>query len=240
MKVLAIDSSPHGESMDILLGPYLEGMRDAGAEVELYYGRDLVIYPCCGNLNCTVRTPGKCMAYDDMRWLRKKMGEADALVLASPLYFSGVTGPEGATASMKSLQERLVPSMEPSVDVPYEHAVHTIREEVSLRKVVLVTGCGYWEVDGLNPMLTHIKAFCTNSYPGFEGNILEPRSAILRGALKNGASGDEIFQAARDAGRRLMLEYKAPSGYGRRMAHPLTASPHLKKRDWDNVILYRF
>ena len=32
--------------------------------------RDLLIFPCCGNMNCTVRTPGQCMAWDDMRWLR--------------------------------------------------------------------------------------------------------------------------------------------------------------------------
>jgi multimeric flavodoxin WrbA len=240
LEVLAINTCPEKGKGNIarLLDPYLEGMTEAGASVELYYAHDLTIFPCCGNLNCTISTPGNCMAYDDMRWLRPKIGHADVLVLASPLYFNGMTGPEGMTASMKSLQDMLVPEMEPSMDRPYEHAVHTTREAVSLRKVVFVSGCGFWEVDGLNPVLTHIKAFCMNSYPAFEGNIPEPRGAILRGALKGDASGSEVIQIAREAGRMLVLEDKFPSM--RMLSTPPPRRASHAKREWANVILYQF
>ncbi len=233
MKVLAIDSSPDDGIMSMLLDPYLDGIRAAGAEVEVYHGRDLVVYPCCGNLNCTVSTPGKCMAHDDMRWLRPKIGQADALVLASPLYFDGVVGHE--TPSMRSIKAKLVTDMELSTDHMYEHAVHTTREAVRLGKVILVSGCGFWEVDGLNPVLSHIKAFCTNSYPGFEGNLPEPRGAVLRGGLKEGASMSDIAIAARDAGRQLVVDSKKKV-----LPETLPAGVPSIKFEWKNLIFYQF
>jgi hypothetical protein len=241
MKALAIDSSPKkkGRNTAMLLDPYLEGMREAGAEVELYYGEDLVIYPCCGNLNCTVRTPGRCMAHDDMRWLRKKIGRADILILASPLYFNGTIGPEGVTVPMRSLLDRLATIQSSSSEVWYEHAVHTTREDVSLRKVVLVSGYGFWEFEGLYPILTHLKAFCQNTYPGFEGNILECRGASLKRGLKCGTSREDVIQVAREAGRRLVREDKPPSMMGRLSGLPRDIVSHTK-REWENVILYQF
>ncbi len=206
MRALAIDTSlKKDRNVAGLLGPFIDGMREAGAEVEHYFARDLTIFPCCGNLNCTVRTPGKCMAYDDMRWLRKKIARADVLVLASPLYFNGTTGPEGVTASLMSLQQKLAPGKKTPVDMPYGHALHTTREVARLRKVVIASCRGFWEVEGLNPALTHLKAFCMNSYPGFDGNIPEPRGAILRGELKDGVPWSEIVRRAREAGRRTVL-----------------------------------
>ncbi len=208
MTVLAINTCPQKDHGDVaaLLDPFLEGMKEAGAGIELHYARDLTIFPCCGNLNCTIRTPGNCMAYDDMRWLRQNIGQADVLVLASPLYFNGVVGPEGATSSLKSLLARLVPGSQPSNDTPYEHAVHTTKESVSLRKVIFVSGCGFWEIDNFYPVLTHIKSLCHNTFPEFAGNIGDGHGVILNGAIRSGASMEDIAATARSAGRRLITD----------------------------------
>jgi multimeric flavodoxin WrbA len=212
MKVVSINTSHDKGHSGIagLLDPFLEGMKEAGADVELYYSRDLVIFPCCGNLNCTIKTPGKCMAYDDMRWLRQKIGQADILVLASPLYFNGLIGPEGATPSMKSLLGRLIPGKSPSADEPYEHAVHTTKEPVCLRKIVFVSSCGFWEIDDFYPVLTHIKALCYNTFPEFAGNINTVHGVLLRGALEAGASERDVLELARSAGRQLAQGAKEP------------------------------
>lgn len=210
-KALAINTSPDKNNGVVarLLDPFLEGMKSAGFQVELYYARDLVIFPCCGNLNCTVRTPGNCMAYDDMRWLRQKIGQADVLILASPLYFNGIVGPEGATVSLKSLLSRLVPVNQAPLEVPYEHAVHTTREAVSLRKVVIASGCGFWEIGDFYPVLTHIKALCYNTFPDFAGNITGESGVLLRGALENGTSDIDIREVSRKAGIELANADKA-------------------------------
>lgn len=213
MKVIAINTSPDRGYGIIsrLLDPLLEGMKAAGAEVELYYSRDLVIFPCCGNLNCTIRTPGNCMAYDDMRWLREKIGQADVLVLASPLYFNGLIGTEGATPSLRSLLGRLIPGGSFSEDEPYEHAVHTTRESVNLSKILFVSGCGFWEIDDFYPVLTHIKALCYNTFPEFAGNINTVHGVLLLGALETGASEKEVLELARAAGRQLARGAKEPA-----------------------------
>jgi multimeric flavodoxin WrbA len=68
MKALAINSSPNKGKGNtaLILKPFLEGMKEAGAEVELYHTSDLKINPCQGDLSCWLRTPGECIHNDDM------------------------------------------------------------------------------------------------------------------------------------------------------------------------------
>jgi multimeric flavodoxin WrbA len=233
MKVVAINTGEERNRgvISLLLDPFLDGLRESGAEVELFYARDLMIFPCCGNLNCTVQTPGKCMAYDDMRWLRQKIGQADVLVLASPLYFDGRTGPEGATPSLKTLLERLIPGTHMSAYRPYEHAVHTIREDVNLSKVVIASGSGFWEIDGLCPALTHVKALCHNSFPEFAGNITEPRGVLLRGAMPRGLIDWDIIGAAREAGCQLAGEEAKPP-----VAHDIARREAVTRDFYDRIM----
>jgi hypothetical protein len=240
---VAINTDPEKDwgVINILLAPLLEGMKESGAGVELYYSRDLLIFPCCGNLNCTVQTPGQCMAYDDMRWLRSKIGQADVLVLASPLYFNGFTGRAGATPSLKLLLDRLVPGAPVSADMPYEHAIHTTREPVNLRKVLIVSGCGFWEIDGFNPVLTHLKAFCYNTFPELAGCITGPLGAHVRGELREGASESEIIAIARAAGRGLVRDYISGAAPARaEVACDGRAETSWSRRDWNGEILYKY
>lgn len=243
MHVVAINTDPEKDwsVIGILLAPLLEGMREAGASVELYYSRDLLIFPCCGNLNCTVKTPGKCMPHDDMRWLRGKIGRADVLVLASPLYFNGFTGRAGATGSMRLLQDRLVPGAPASADMSYEHAIHTTREPTNLGRVLLVSGCGFWELDGFNPVLTHLKAFCCNTFPELAGCIDGPRGARVLGVLREGAPESEIIAVARATGREVVRDHRSravPPGVG--VACDGRALSSWSRRDWSGEILYKY
>ena len=52
LKVLAINSSPHkgNGNTALVLTPFLEGMKEAGAEIETVYTEDLNIRPCRGDL----------------------------------------------------------------------------------------------------------------------------------------------------------------------------------------------
>jgi hypothetical protein len=105
MKVLAINGSPHMQKGNtaLILGPFLEGMREAGAEVELLYTSKLDIKPCLGCFSCWIKTPGRCVHEDDMSGILVKLREADIWVWATPLYFDGVSGP------LKNLIDRLTP-----------------------------------------------------------------------------------------------------------------------------------
>ena len=106
MKVLAINSSPRMDKGNtaLILNPFLEGMKEAGAEVELFYTSKLKIHPCTGEFNCWIKTPGECLHNDDMKMLYPKIAEADVMVFAIPVYVDGVTGP------MKNLiDDRMIP-----------------------------------------------------------------------------------------------------------------------------------
>lgn len=71
MKVLAINSSPRMDKGNtaLILNPFLEGMKEAGAEVELFYTSKLKIHPCTSEFNCWIKTPGECLHNDDMKML---------------------------------------------------------------------------------------------------------------------------------------------------------------------------
>ena len=90
MKVLAIFGSPRrGGNTEALLKEFLRGCREAQAETEEVYLRDLKITPCLEIYAC--RKDGQCPIRDDMQNLYPKIIDADILVLASPVFFYSVS-----------------------------------------------------------------------------------------------------------------------------------------------------
>ena len=53
----------------LVLAPFLDGMREAGASVELFYAKRLNIKPCTGEFYCWNKKPGEC--YIDERALER-------------------------------------------------------------------------------------------------------------------------------------------------------------------------
>ena len=143
MKVLAVNSSPKmGKgNTALVLDPFLEGMRETGAEVQLFHTNKLEINPCQGEFNCWLTTPGTCFQKDDMQRLLPKFAKAHVWVFASPVYVDGVSGP------MKNLIDRLIPLLHTFVELRDGHCRKPLREGVTGGKVVLVSNSGFWELD---------------------------------------------------------------------------------------------
>jgi multimeric flavodoxin WrbA len=200
MKILAINSSPKmGEgNTAMILNPFLEGMREAGAEVELFYTKNLKVNPCKGDYICWLRTPGKCIHKDDMEMLLPKFARADIWVFATPVYFDGISG------AMKNLIERMLPLVEPFFELREGHCRHPRRAGTKGGKVVLVSNCGFWEMDNFDPLLIHMKAICKNIDREFAGALLRPHGTGMRRMLEGGISIDDIFTAAKEAGHQLV------------------------------------
>ena len=204
MKVLAFNCSPRMEkgNTSLILTPFLEGMREAGAEVELFYTKKLEINPCQGCFNCWFKTPGKCWQKDDMDMLIPKLGEADVWVIATPLYVYGMTGP------MKNLIDRIIPLVQPFFELRDGHCRHPRREGTKHGKVVLVSNCGFWEMDNFDPLLVHVKAMCKNMDREFAGALLRPQGTALRPMMEMGAPVNDVLEAAKEAGRQLVRDGK--------------------------------
>jgi multimeric flavodoxin WrbA len=193
MKVLAINGSPHMESGNtaMILDPFLEGMKEAGASVELFYTRKLKIGPCNGDMSCWFKNPGKCGQDDDMQILLPKFKEADIIVWASPVYYAGITGP------LKNLMDRQLP-------------LHVIGEGSKKQKAVLVSTCGAWELSMFDPLLAQMKAIYDRPEGSseFAGALLRPMAEGVKEMLKAGETGlvESVFLAAKEAGRQLVKE----------------------------------
>lgn len=105
MKIIAINGSPRKNwNTATLLQKTLDGAVSAGAQTELINLYDLNYRGCyscfaCKELNG--KSYGKCPIKDDLLPIFKKIENADALVLGSPIYLGRITG------EMQSFFERL-------------------------------------------------------------------------------------------------------------------------------------
>ena len=89
MKVLGILGSPRkGGNSEILLDKALEGVKACGLDIEKIVLNELNFSPCqeCGGCDKT----GRCVIDDDMRAIYKKLDEAEAIILASPIFFGSL------------------------------------------------------------------------------------------------------------------------------------------------------
>ena len=199
MRVVAFNSSPLMEkgNTSVILTPFLEGLKETGANVELFYTKKLNINPCQGDFNCWLRTPGRCHQDDDMQMLHPRMRQADVWVLATPVYVWGVSGP------LKNLLDRVIPLVEPFIELYNDHCSHPIRQNTKVRKFVLVSNCGFWEMDNFEPLLAQMNALSTFTRLEFVGALLRPHGPALATMLQMGEPVDDVLHAAREAGRQL-------------------------------------
>lgn len=90
MKILGIFGSPRrGGNTDILLEEVLKGAEAEGAEVERLHLTDFTITPCKECHGCD--KAGECVILDDMQKIYPKLLEADAIILASPIFFYSIS-----------------------------------------------------------------------------------------------------------------------------------------------------
>lgn len=90
MNILIISGSHRkGGNTELLAEAFAKG---AGAHhhVEIVSVRDYKVNPCLG-CNACFKTNGVCAQKDDMTILYEKMNQADMLVIASPVYFYGIS-----------------------------------------------------------------------------------------------------------------------------------------------------
>ena len=106
MKVMAFNGSPRKKwNTATLLNKTLEGAASLGAETELINLYDLNYKGCMSCFACKTKgskSYGRCAVNDDLAAVFKKIEEADAIVLGSPIYFGSLSG------EMVAFKERLL------------------------------------------------------------------------------------------------------------------------------------
>jgi len=90
LKVLGIMGSPRIKgNTDLLLDEALRGAQSQGAEVEKIVVDRLKIAPCREYYGCA--KDGNCVIRDDMDEIYPKLLTADVIIVASPMFFYGLT-----------------------------------------------------------------------------------------------------------------------------------------------------
>ena len=88
LKILALFGSPRKKgNTTVLANQIILGAESKGAKVETVYLNDLSIKPCQGCYACQVEGSKGCAVEDDMQDIYSKVAEADALIIASPVYW---------------------------------------------------------------------------------------------------------------------------------------------------------
>jgi multimeric flavodoxin WrbA len=84
-KIVILKGSPRERGNSAILADRAaDGAREAGAEAESFYLHGLEIRPCDA---CELCREGACVIQDDMQMLYPKLAAAEAILLASPIYW---------------------------------------------------------------------------------------------------------------------------------------------------------
>ena len=98
--VILVGSIRKGGNTDLLAQAFAEG---AGKNnmVEIVSVADCKVSPCVGCNSCFTREGNQCFQKDDMTEIYEKLKIADMVVIASPVYFYGIS------AQLKAIVDRL-------------------------------------------------------------------------------------------------------------------------------------
>lgn len=100
-KIVILSGSPRkGGNTAMLAEAFAKGARENNS-VEIISVTDYKINPCIGCNSCFQRKNHTCFQQDDMQKLYSKLEDADIIVIATPVYFYGVS------AQLKAVVDRL-------------------------------------------------------------------------------------------------------------------------------------
>jgi len=223
MKILALNSSPRGDGQSktgIMLNSLVEGMREAGADVEVVSLSKKTIKPCAGCFSCWTKTPGKCIHKDDMtrelfpRWL-----ESDMVVYASPLYHYTVN------SEMKAFIERTLPLLEPFFIPKKGRTYHPLRSKAP--KVVLLSVAGFPE-DSVFDQLSSWVNFIFGSNSIYENaliaEIYRPAAEALTVPYYKDIARD-VLSATHAAGQELVAAQTISKETMSKITRPMVSNP---------------
>ena len=100
MNILILSGSPRkGGNTDLLVEAFTKGASEHN-KVEVISVHDYKVAPCMGCNACFKNKDNTCVQKDDMTAIYDKMANADMLVVASPVYFYGLS------AQLKAIIDR--------------------------------------------------------------------------------------------------------------------------------------
>jgi multimeric flavodoxin WrbA len=227
-RVVAVNGSPRLDTGNtgLLLGAFLRGAEKAGADVELVHATRAKIRPCnCGSMDCWFKHPGECCHKDDMLEILPRVGSADVLVLAIPVYVP-------LPGDMQNLINRLSPLMEPEVTLRDGRSRARYRDWVSIKRVVAVATGSWWEIENFDTVLRIVREVAENASVEFAGALLRPHADQMWREGELTLDGQAVLAAAERGGRELIEQGRVQESTLEAVRRPLASEPEVRR--WFN------
>ena len=217
MQILALNASPRKTkgSTHRILNPFLEGAAEAGAIVETLMVRDLKVKPCLACLACWLRTPETCVQDDDMTEVLARARAADVWVLATPVYVDGMVG------ALKVVLDRMLPLIHPEMELREGHMRHPATDGVASKRMLLISVCGFYELENFDPLVAHVRAISRNLNAEYVGAMLRPHAPGMEALERFGSPPTQVFDACRQAGRQLVTDWRIDPALLDQVSRPL-------------------
>jgi len=226
IKVVAINGSPRMDKGNtaMILAPFIQGMTDAGSDVELLYTRRLKVKPCtCSEMFCWYSEPGECCIKDDMQLVYPKLREADILVLATPVYIP-------LPGDMQIIINRLCPLIEPFLETRKGRTRARFHDNVKIRKIMLVSTGGWWEKENFGTVVRIVEELAEDASVEFAGAVLRPHAFLMKKEEELTKDGKAVVSAVRRAGYELIKEGGMNRETLETVSHPLISEEELRHR----------
>ena len=225
-KAVAINGSPRTEKgyTAMVLTPFIQGMMDAGSDVELFYAGRLKVKPCtCGEMYCWYKKPGECCIKDDMQLLYPKLREADILILATPVYIP-------LPGEMQDIINRLCPLVKPFLETRGGRTRARFDEGVRIQKIVLVSTGGWWEKENFGTVVRIAEELAENTSVEFAGAVLRPHASLMMQGGGLTEEGQAVLNAVKRAGYELVKEGVMSEKTLEAISRPLISEDELRRR----------
>jgi len=230
MKVIAINGSPRMEKgyTALILTPFIQGMMDAGSQVELFYPRRLKVKPCtCGEMYCWYEKAGECCIKDDMQLLYPQLREADILILATPVYIP-------LPGEMQNFINRLCPLIDPILENREGRTRARFHKQVKVQKIVLLSTGGWWEKANFETVVRITEELAKDGSVEFAGAVLRPHAFLMKRKGEVTKDGEAVLNAVKRAGYELIKKGKMNKEILEAISRPLVSEEELRRR-YNNI-----
>ena len=174
-KVTVIIGSPKMEkgNTSFVLAPFIKGMEEAGASVELIFAKKLKIHPCIGCFKCWRETIGECFQLDDMEELLTKLRETDILVIATPTYAP-------LPGELQNILNRLVPLVDPILEFRDGRTRAKPHDDVKITKILGFFVGAWWELANLDVVAKIVEELTELFSLELTDAVRRPHASLLR------------------------------------------------------------
>ena len=177
MNILILSGSPRKNgNTDLLVEAFSKGASEKH-HVEVVSVHDYKVNPCMGCNACFTSEGNVCVQKDDMSVIHSKLADADILVIASPIYFYGLS------AQLKAIIDR---------------CHNPIRDMFHIRKAALILVGAASLPELFDSILTQYQ-LCLNFF-----HIEDAGHVLVRGAKEKGDVRDtKALEEAETLGREI-------------------------------------